>query len=62
MLIPKSHSVFGEPTGIDLREGIARMAAWARRVGARQSQEFGNIEITEKLPEGWSIAKKQPVA
>jgi UDP-glucose 4-epimerase len=58
----KSHSVFGEPTGIDLREGIARMAAWARRVGARQSQEFGNIEITEKLPEGWSIVKKQPVA
>jgi len=25
----------------------------ARKVGARQSQEFGNIEITEKLPDGW---------
>ena len=55
----KAHSVFGSPTGIDLKEGIARMAAWARVVGARQSQEFGNIEITEKLPDGWGI-KKQP--
>jgi UDP-glucose 4-epimerase len=56
----RARSVFGEPTGIDLREGIARMAAWARKVGARQSQEFGNIEITEKLPDGWGI-KMQPV-
>jgi UDP-glucose 4-epimerase len=56
----RARAVFGEPTGIDLREGIARMAAWARKVGARQSQEFGNIEITEKLPDGWGI-KKQPV-
>jgi hypothetical protein len=37
------------------------MAAWARKVGARQSQEFSNIEITEKLPDGWGI-KKQTVA
>ena len=57
----KSRRVFGEPTGIDLKEGIARMAAWARRVGARQSQEFGNIEITEKLPDGWTV-KHQTIA
>lgn len=56
----KAHGTFGAPTGIDLREGIAKMAAWARKVGARQSQEFSNIEITEKLPDGWGI-KKQPV-
>jgi UDP-glucose 4-epimerase len=53
----KAHTVFGEPTGIDLKGGIARMAAWARKVGARQSQEFHNIEITEKLPEGWDLKK-----
>lgn len=51
----KAHSVFGEPTGISLADGIARMAAWARKVGARQSQEFSNIEITEKLPDGWGL-------
>ncbi|HTI89867.1 MAG TPA: NAD-dependent epimerase/dehydratase family protein [Puia sp.] len=55
----KAHGVFGAPTGIDLKEGISKMAAWAKRVGARQSQEFGNIEITEKLPDGWGI-KMQP--
>jgi len=57
----KAHGTFGAPTGIDLREGIAKMAALARKVGARQSQEFSNIEITEKLPDGWGI-KKQTVA
>ena len=54
----KAHHVFGDPTGIDLKEGIRRMAAWARVVGARQSQEFDNIEITEKLPDGWQVKKK----
>jgi UDP-glucose 4-epimerase len=54
----KAHKVFGNGTGIDLKEGIARMAAWARKVGARQSQEFENIEITEKLPDGWNIQKR----
>jgi UDP-glucose 4-epimerase len=54
----KAHSVFGDPTGISLEEGIARMAAWARRVGARQSQEFENIEITEKLPDGWQVRRE----
>ena len=53
----KAQQVFGDPSGIDLKEGIHRMAEWARRVGARQSQEFGNIEITEKLPDGWGIKK-----
>lgn len=55
----KAHSILGEPSGIDLEEGISRMAAWAKKVGARQSQEFDNIEITEKLPDGWSLIKKE---
>jgi UDP-glucose 4-epimerase len=54
----KAHHVFGDPTGISLKDGVSRMADWARRVGARQSQEFGEIEITEKLPDGWSVKKK----
>ena len=53
----KAHGVFGEGTGISLKEGISRMADWARRVGARTSQEFANIEITEKLPDGWQVKK-----
>jgi UDP-glucose 4-epimerase len=53
----KARKIFGEPTGISLEEGIARMAKWAKAVGARAGQEFENIEITEKLPDGWGIAK-----
>lgn len=53
----KAHAYFGEPTNIGLKEGIKRMAAWSKKVGARQSQEFGNIEISEKLPDGWGIKK-----
>lgn len=53
----KAHQVFGGSAGIDLQGGINRMAKWARAVGARQSQEFDNIEITEKLPDGWQLKK-----
>ena len=58
----KAHRVFGAPTGIDLQQGIARMASWARRVGARQGQEFHNIEITERLPQGWNMIKQEMVS
>lgn len=56
----KAHGIFGNSQSVDLKEGIARMASWAKRVGARQSKEFDNIEITEKLPDGWQV-KTQPV-
>ncbi|MEL6670716.1 MAG: NAD-dependent epimerase/dehydratase family protein [Bacteroidota bacterium] len=55
----KAHAVFGEGSGIDLTMGIQRMADWAQKVGARQSKEFGTIEITEKLPQGWEVVTKQ---
>jgi UDP-glucose 4-epimerase len=51
----KSHKVFGPPTGIDLKEGISRMARWAKKVGSRQGKEFENIEIGIKLPDGWGL-------
>jgi len=36
-----------------LRDGIFRMAAWAKKVGVRKSDYFENIEILEKLPPVW---------
>ena len=36
-----------------LNEGVAKMASWAKKVGARSSNRFSNIEITEKLPLSW---------
>lgn len=37
----------------DLEEGVRRMAAWVKTHGARQSKEFGNIEISKNLPPSW---------
>lgn len=49
----KAHKVFGPPETVSLQEGIHRMAEWAKKVGARQGQEFDDIEIAENMPEGW---------
>lgn len=54
----KAHRIFGLGEPVGLEAGIARMAAWAKVVGARQSKEFGNIEIHEKLPQGWEVKQQ----
>lgn len=48
----KADGAFG-PATVELKEGVAKMAEWARVVGPRKSQEFQNIEIRKNLPEGW---------
>ena len=55
----KAHKIFGQGTSISLKDGIAKMASWAKVVGARKSKEFDHIEIVEKLPEGWSLANQK---
>lgn len=52
-----AYEEFGGTVPVSLKEGICMVAVWAREAGARQCQEFGNVEITEKLPEGWQIKK-----
>jgi UDP-glucose 4-epimerase len=49
----KAHKVFGTSGAVSLDEGISKMAAWAKKVGARKGQEFSNIEIKKNMPEGW---------
>jgi len=49
----KAHRVFGTSGAVSLDEGIQKMAAWAKVVGARKGQEFSNIEIKKNMPEGW---------
>ncbi|MEQ8470498.1 MAG: NAD-dependent epimerase/dehydratase family protein [Marinoscillum sp.] len=49
----KAHQVFGTNGVVKLDEGIRKMAHWAGRVGARKSQEFSNVEVRDKMPEGW---------
>jgi UDP-glucose 4-epimerase len=49
----KARRVFDMRPPVPLQEGLSRMAAWAREVGPRQSEEFGDIEVTEGLPAVW---------
>ncbi len=49
----KIEQYFGKPANTPLENGIARMAAWAKKVGSRKSKAFGHIEIHEKLPPIW---------
>ena len=49
----KASRILGQKATISLEEGVERMGAWARRVGARSSQAFRDIEIHENLPVTW---------
>jgi UDP-glucose 4-epimerase len=49
----KARGMFGMEGEVSLPDGLARMAEWAKRVGARTSQEFGGIEIDRGLPPVW---------
>jgi UDP-glucose 4-epimerase len=47
------HRVFGNGCQTSLEDGLRRMADWVKRVGARKSAEFENIEIHRGLPPSW---------
>jgi UDP-glucose 4-epimerase len=49
----KVRQYFDLPAPVALREGIGRMAAWARATGSRATREFAQIEIPRGLPQGW---------
>jgi UDP-glucose 4-epimerase len=46
--------IFGLAKTTALEEGLKRMAAWAKRVGARKSRDFEGIEIRKNLPSAWA--------
>jgi UDP-glucose 4-epimerase len=41
---------------VRLEDGVARMAAWAQRVGARESRKFEEIEVEKHMPPSWRAA------
>lgn len=51
----KAKQIFGQQATVGLEEGVARMAAWARQVGARAGQRFENIEVHRNLPPSWQV-------
>ncbi len=48
-----AREVFGSTRETPLEEGLAKMLAWVRTVGARKSKPFQNIEILRNLPSAW---------
>ncbi|MCL4262321.1 MAG: NAD-dependent epimerase/dehydratase family protein [Anaerolineae bacterium] len=49
----KVQRIFEERALTTLAEGLARMAAWVKQHGARQSQEFEGIEVMKNFPKAW---------
>lgn len=51
----KMKNVFGlkEENFVSLRNGIKKMADWAKDAGVKKSTKFEGIEILEKLPKVW---------
>jgi UDP-glucose 4-epimerase len=45
--------VFDYTATVSLEQGLARMASWARAVGAKQSKRFSAIEVTKNMPKSW---------
>ncbi len=45
--------VFEHHAQYDLRQGLARMASWAKAVGPRKPTVFENIEVLRNLPQSW---------
>lgn len=50
----KVRKVFGDTPCVPLREGLTRMAAWVKEVGARTSSRFEAIEVQRNLPLSWA--------
>lgn len=54
----KAKKIFGikDDDFVTLADGVAKMAAWAKEVGALESTEFSNIEVMDNLPPAWRKA------
>jgi UDP-glucose 4-epimerase len=46
--------VFGAKATVELREGVQKMADWARSIGPRPAVRFEGIELTRNLPPSWA--------
>ena len=49
----KAKSAFGKRPQTSLAEGLARMAAWARRTGIQSSEPFEGVELDRNMPPSW---------
>lgn len=50
----EAERVFGTRKKTSLREGVAKMAAWVREHGARESNVFEGVEVLKNMPASWA--------
>jgi hypothetical protein len=43
---------------VSLEEGVAKMAAWAKKAGARQGKASAGIEVRKNLPSSWASLER----
>jgi UDP-glucose 4-epimerase len=55
----KAERIFGSHGKTSLDAGIAAMAAWVRKHGARESSVFSGIEIQKNMPASWAAAMRK---
>jgi UDP-glucose 4-epimerase len=55
----KANRLFGAYRQTKLLDGLQKMAAWTRLVGAQQSRPFDAVEISRNLPASWLPLLKQ---
>ena len=39
---------------VSLETGVARMAVWAKKTGARQGKPFAGVEVRKNMPPSWA--------
>ena len=49
----KAMKVFERESTTSLENGVKKMVNWVKKVGVRETKNFDNIEIMEKLPSVW---------
>lgn len=57
----KARTMFNASPQISLKEGIERMATWARKIGPMDPSYFGSIEVRERLPASWQAPPSRRV-
>jgi UDP-glucose 4-epimerase len=56
----KVHKYFDDLIGnVPLEEGVERMAAWAKKTGAREGKQFEGIEVSKNMPPSWARLMKE---
>jgi UDP-glucose 4-epimerase len=51
--------IFGVKAKVSLEDGVALMAGWVKKVGAKKGKTFENIEIKKNLPLIWANRKEE---